>query len=496
MCDPSIKQKIEILHVMQALRIYSLDLGLPGAGPRAVEHVTALAREIVANKMKITAYCAARTVESDIRPIAEIVQKTGLPIEVASFIGSSPIRRYAEGWDGDFLLQTTEKAVQYTVSLGLAVMYVTEDTTRSDPKTVKQLNAAAIECGARTLVLCDTAGHATPVGASALVKFVIEEVVKPSGEKIRVEWHGHSDRKLAIAHALANSKRRSVHAISSRHECGYRVGNSEPAIRMPVPFDANLFAGGFNHFFDHEFHQRRCSHRCCMPCRIAEHQSPRATFDRGSVELLDRLGIRTRGVFGDIHHRKAKRNRVLDGLFRRLQQEVAIPAFRITPDRTRSNERRHFDRQASLLHNLGNRPNVALHRASGAIGRDLHFVRDDLTSQRRHMLDRARPRSRKSEVKRVDTERLHQVKNFNLLFDGRIAHRRRLEPVAQRLIGEAHRSRQTRRLRIGRIPVVDEVAVHRGKLLLRLFYSALAIGRSQEINSRIGRLTRCLRARM
>ena len=142
--DPSIEQKIEILHLMEALGINTLDLGLPGAGPRAVEHVTALAREIVAHKMKITAYCAARTHQNDIRPIAEIVQKTGLPIEVAAFLGTSPIRRYAEGWTSEFLLQTTEKAVKYAVSLGLEVMYVTEDTTRCDPATVKQLNSAAI----------------------------------------------------------------------------------------------------------------------------------------------------------------------------------------------------------------------------------------------------------------------------------------------------------------------------------------------------------------
>src|SRR5258708_37721570 len=185
--DPSIDQTLEILHLMEALGINTLDLGLPGAGARAVEHVTALAREIVAHKLKITAYCAARTVESDIRPIAEIVQKTGMLIEVAAFIGSSPLRRYTEGWDGDFLLQTTEKAVKYAVSLGLEVMYVTEDTTRCDPQTVKQLNAVAINCRARTLVLCDTAGHATPTGAAALVKFVLDEVVKPSAEKIRAD---------------------------------------------------------------------------------------------------------------------------------------------------------------------------------------------------------------------------------------------------------------------------------------------------------------------
>jgi 2-isopropylmalate synthase len=225
--DPSIEQKIEILHLMEALGINTLDLGLPGAGARAVEHVTVLAREIVACKMKITAYCAARTVESDIRPIAEIVQKTGLPIAVAAFIGSSPIRRYAEDWDVDFLLQTTEKAVQYAVSLGLEVMYVTEDTTRCDPETVKQLNSVAIDYGARTLVLCDTTGHATPAGAAALVKFVLEEVVKPSGEKIGVEWHGHSDRGLAIANSMAAlvAGADCVHATALG--IGERVGNTQ-----------------------------------------------------------------------------------------------------------------------------------------------------------------------------------------------------------------------------------------------------------------------------
>src|SRR6202142_4241697 len=113
--DPSIDEKIEILHLMEALGIDSLDLGLPGAGPRAVEAVTALAREIVSHKMKIRGTCAARTPQNDILPIAEIVQKTGLPIEVAAFIGSSPIRRFTEGWTDDFLLHTTEKAGKYAV---------------------------------------------------------------------------------------------------------------------------------------------------------------------------------------------------------------------------------------------------------------------------------------------------------------------------------------------------------------------------------------------
>jgi len=225
--DPSIAEKIEILHLMETLGIHSLALGLPGAGQRAVEAVTALAREIAAHKMKIRANCAARTHENDIRPIAEIVEKTGLPIEAATFIGSSPIRRFTEGWTDDFLLQTTEKAVQYAVSLGLDVMYVTEDTSRCDPETVKRLYATAINCGARAICICDTAGHATPLGALALVRFVIEEVVKPSGEKIRVDWHGHSDRGLAIANSMAAI----IAGANCVHGCaiglGERVGNTQ-----------------------------------------------------------------------------------------------------------------------------------------------------------------------------------------------------------------------------------------------------------------------------
>jgi len=225
--DPSMEEKIEILHLMENLGINSLDLGLPGAGPRAVEHVEALAREIVANRMKVRANCAARTHENDIRPIAEIVQRTGQRIEAATFIGSSPIRRYTEGWTEDFLLQTTEKAVKYAVSLGLESMYVTEDTSRCDPEMVKRLYSTAINCGARAIVICDTAGHSTPMGAYALVKFVIDEVVKPSGEKIRLDWHGHCDRGFAVANSMA--------ALAAGADCvhacalgtGERVGNTQ-----------------------------------------------------------------------------------------------------------------------------------------------------------------------------------------------------------------------------------------------------------------------------
>jgi len=224
--DPSIEDKIEILHLMDELGIDSVNLGLPGAGPRARADIERLAREIVSAKLKIRPNCACRTHEDDIRPLAEIVQKVGLAIEAATFLGSSPIRRYAEDWTPDFLLRTTEKAVSYARSLGLPVMYVTEDTIRCDPDTVKKLYSTAIGCGAEAVVLCDTVGHATPHGARNLVKFVLDEVVKPSGKKIRVDWHGHRDRDLAVANSLAAYEAGADQVHGCALAVGERVGNT------------------------------------------------------------------------------------------------------------------------------------------------------------------------------------------------------------------------------------------------------------------------------
>jgi len=222
--DPSIAEKIAILHIMEDLGIDMLDMGLPGAGPRAVAHVENLAREIVRCRMNIKANCAARTHPNDIRPIADIRDRTGLPIEVAMFLGSSPIRRYTEDWTDDFLLRTTETGVKCARALDLEVMYVTEDTTRCDPETVRRLYTTAIECGARAVTIADTCGHATPMGAYAVTKFV-KEIIRESGREVRLDWHGHCDRGLGVANALA--------AIQAGADCvhgtalgiGERVGN-------------------------------------------------------------------------------------------------------------------------------------------------------------------------------------------------------------------------------------------------------------------------------
>ena len=224
--DPTIAEKIEILHLMESLGIDTVNIGLPGAGPRAYADTEALAREIATARMKIRPNCAARTHKNDIQPIIDISQKVGIKIEAATFLGSSPIRRLVEDWTVDRLQRITEDAVKFAVDGGLPVMYVTEDSVRTDPDTLVLLYSTAIRAGARAAVLCDTVGHATPEGARNLVAFAIEKIVKPSGEKIRVDWHGHNDRGLAVANSLAALAAGADQVHAAALALGERVGNT------------------------------------------------------------------------------------------------------------------------------------------------------------------------------------------------------------------------------------------------------------------------------
>ncbi|MEN8376789.1 MAG: LeuA family protein [Gemmatimonadota bacterium] len=225
--DPPIEQKIEILHLMARLGIDTADIGLPGAGPRAVEDVRALAREIVDAKLPIAANCAARTVRADVEPIARISQEVGIPIEACTFIGSSPIRAYAEGWDLERMLRATREGVSFAVSEGLPVMFVTEDTTRANPDTLKALYGAAIDAGARRICLADTVGHATPNGVRQLVRWVRREIVEAAGGGIKLDWHGHRDRGLGVPNCLAAIEEGIDRVHGTALGIGERVGNAE-----------------------------------------------------------------------------------------------------------------------------------------------------------------------------------------------------------------------------------------------------------------------------
>lgn len=223
--DPEIDDKLRLIHLMEALRIHGADVGLPGAGGRARSHVTRICEEIRDQRLRLEPSCAARTLIVDIAPIVEVSQAVGINIEANVFLGSSPIRLYAEDWPMEKLLKHTEEAVHFAVSHGITCMYVTEDTTRAHPETLRKLYTTAIEAGARRICLADTVGHATPAGVRNLVKF-IRGVVIDTGESVKIDWHGHRDRGLAIVNALAAIEAGADRIHGTAVGVGERVGNT------------------------------------------------------------------------------------------------------------------------------------------------------------------------------------------------------------------------------------------------------------------------------
>ena len=223
--DPSLDVKVELLHLMDQLGIETADIGLPGAGQRQATAVLRLCREIADQRLKIRPNCAARTLMVDIQPIAEISQKTGMPIEACVFIGSSPIRQYAEEWDLDHILRFTKDAVSFAVEEGLPVMYVTEDTIRAHPDHLRVLISAAIEAGAKRVCLCDTVGAAVPEGVRNLITWV-RELLDESDVEVGIDWHGHRDRGLDVANTLAAIEAGATRVHGTALGLGERVGNT------------------------------------------------------------------------------------------------------------------------------------------------------------------------------------------------------------------------------------------------------------------------------
>ena len=223
--DPGLGDKLEILHLLDEVGVDSTDVGLPGAGPRAYDAVLALCREIAAHDLSIRPTCAGRTVVADIEPMAQVSQEAGIPVEVMTFIGSSPIRQLAENWSAELIRERATKAIDFAVKEGLPGTFVTEDTSRSSPALLTDLFRAAIDHGATRRCLCDTVGHATPDGVKNLLGFT-RHVIEGSGADVKVDWHGHNDRGLA----LANSIFALEHGADRVHGCilgiGERVGNA------------------------------------------------------------------------------------------------------------------------------------------------------------------------------------------------------------------------------------------------------------------------------
>lgn len=224
--DPSIEDKLRLVELASELGIDSMDIGLPGAGKRAVEDVTTIAEHIKRHNLPIKVSCAARTHVNDIQAVIDISQKVGIEIEVLCFIGSSPIRQYAESWDLPKMLELSATAIDLARRYDLPVGFVTEDTTRSRPDILTRMFTNAVEHGAARVVVCDTVGHATPDGIKNLLKFTRNMLDGMGRPDVGIDWHGHNDRGFGVVNSIFAIEYGADRIHGTALGIGERVGNA------------------------------------------------------------------------------------------------------------------------------------------------------------------------------------------------------------------------------------------------------------------------------
>lgn len=224
--DPSIDDKLRLVELANDLGIDTMDIGLPGAGKRAVEDVTTIAEHIKQQRLRVKASCAARTHVNDVQAIIDISQKVGIEIEVLAFIGSSPIRQYAENWDLPKMLELTATSIDLARKYNLPVAFVTEDTTRSRPEILTKMFTTAVEHGASRLIVCDTVGHATPDGIKNLLKFTRNMLDGLGRHDVGIDWHGHNDRGFGVVNSIFAIEYGADRIHGTAMGIGERVGNA------------------------------------------------------------------------------------------------------------------------------------------------------------------------------------------------------------------------------------------------------------------------------
>ena len=225
--DPSLEDKRRIVDLLAQLDVASACIGLPGAAPRSYRDTDALVAHCERQGHGLLLCAAARTRVEDIEPIVEIASRHGRRLEAMMFLGSSPIRTQTEGWPLSAQETRTRTAVKAAKAGGLSAGFVTEDTTRTPPETLRVLFEAAVDEGVDRLVLCDTCGEATPDGVGKLVAWTAG-LLKTWGvrDRVKIDWHGHDDRGLSLVNAMRAATAGADRIHGTILGVGERVGNS------------------------------------------------------------------------------------------------------------------------------------------------------------------------------------------------------------------------------------------------------------------------------
>ena len=232
----TIEEKIKVARQLEKLKVDIIEAGFAAASPGDFEAINNIAKEV----SESTICSLARAVEKDIKAAAEAIAPAKLK-RIHTFIATSPIHmEYKLRMSPDEVIKRAVEAVKYARSFVDDVEFSCEDAGRSEMSFLKEIIAAVIEAGAKTINIPDTVGYRFPTEMGAMIKELTEYFPKD----IIFSVHCHNDLGLATANSLYSVLNGARQVECTINGLGERAGNAAlEEIVMAIKVRRDLFEG-------------------------------------------------------------------------------------------------------------------------------------------------------------------------------------------------------------------------------------------------------------
>ena len=209
--DP--EQKLEIARLLDDLGVDRIEAGFPRVSQDDWDAV----KLVAGAGLRAQVWGFSRAVPADLEALVEL----GVP---ASVIESpiSDLKLDAIGVDRGTMLGRITSAMRFAADHGIHAAFFGVDSTRAEPDFYDRVYVAAVEAGAREVVVVDTLGIASPEAVAQLVGRTRELV----GPGVPVHFHGHNDFGLATAAAVAAVRAGADWVQGTINGMGERAGNA------------------------------------------------------------------------------------------------------------------------------------------------------------------------------------------------------------------------------------------------------------------------------
>jgi isopropylmalate/homocitrate/citramalate synthase len=211
------QQKLEIARKLDQLGVDRIEAGFPKVSAEDGEAISLILK---AGLKHSGIWGFARATRGDVDELLRL----GLQAAVIE-IPTSEIKLKAYGISREEAVRRATEAVGYAGQNGIRVAFFGVDGSRANLDFLRHIYSAAIDAGAREIVLVDTIGVCTPESAEFLVRWARDW----AGNGVPIHWHGHNDFGLGTAIAIAAVRGGADWIQGTINGMGERAGNADIA---------------------------------------------------------------------------------------------------------------------------------------------------------------------------------------------------------------------------------------------------------------------------